>query len=169
MGLSRRTKRIIGEKMAKIWKKPISAEELNTRLRVKIMDFVDYRFDEIGDDFVSASIVVDERTHQPYGVLHGGAICLLAENIGSIAAYYCTEKENDFAFGMNLNASYFRPTFTGRAKAIARPKHIGKSTQVWDIEVLDDESRLISKIMFTVAVRRNDNPNNYPTIQKELK
>lgn len=145
-----------------IWKKSFTLDDLNDRIKVKIMEYVDFTFVEKGKDFISAKIVVDERTHQPYKILHGGAICLLAENLGSIAAYYCTEGIEDFAFGMNLNASYFRPTFKGHVTAIAKPKHLGKTTQVWNIEVKNDENKLVSQVMFTVAIKNIAKSDHYP-------
>lgn len=137
-----------------IWKKPFSIEELQQRQTLKVMANVGFEYTAMGPDFLSGRIKVDENTHQPMGILHGGAICLLAEQIGSVAAYLCTPHEDDKALGMNLNAHYFRPTLSGWATATARPTHLGKSTHVWSIDVTNDDDKLVARVTFAVAIRR---------------
>lgn len=121
---------------------------------MKLMAGVGFEYSELGPDYLAGRIKVDENSQQPMGILHGGAICLLAEQIGSVAATLCTPHEHDRALGMNLNAHYFRPTTSGWATATARPQHIGKATQVWDITVTNDQDAMVAKVTFSAAIRR---------------
>lgn len=143
----------------KIWRKDVTLEQVNTRATPNIMKSVGFEVTELADDYLRGRMKVDENSHQPMGILHGGAICLLAEQLGSVAAYLCTDHEDDRTLGMSLNANYFRPTFSGWVTGTARLVHRGKSTQVWDIEVTNDEGKLVAKVNFSVAVRRITTPS----------
>lgn len=142
--------------MTTIWQKKTSIDELQRRLTPPVMTNVGFEFTEIGTDFLEGRVKVDANTHQPMGILHGGVICLLAENIGSVAAYLCTPHENDKALGQSLNANYFRPTTHGWATARATPIHLGRTSHVWDISVTNDERKIVAVVTFTVAIRRFD-------------
>ena len=107
---------------------------------------------EIGEDFLSGKLPVDDRTTQPFGLLNGGASCLLAETIGSIAANSCVKDLNTTAVGMYLNASHLRPATSGWVTGTARPKHIGSKTQVWDINIVNDQDKSICLVTFGVSV-----------------
>lgn len=137
-----------------IWQKDINLAQLQQMPALNIMTQVGFEYTAMGPDYLTGRIKVDENSHQPMGILHGGAICLLAEQVGSVAAYLCTPHDKDRALGMNLTAHYFRPTQSGWATATAMPSHLGKSTQVWDIEVTDDDDALVAKVTFAAAVRR---------------
>lgn len=111
---------------------------------------------EIGKDFLRGSLPVDERTHQPFGLLHGGASCVLAEELGSIAANLCLEDPQDVAVGLEINANHVRSVRSGTVTGTARPLHVGRRTQVWDIRIEDEAGKLICIARLTVAVRRRD-------------
>lgn len=143
----------------RIWRKDHTLEHVNARATPNIMKSVGFEVTELADDYLRGRMKVDENSHQPMGILHGGAICLLAEQLGSVAGYLCTEHVDDRALGMSLNANYFRPTFTGWVTGTARLVHRGQSTQVWDIEVVNDEGKLVAKVNFSVAIRRISAPS----------
>ena len=111
---------------------------------------------EVGEDFLRGSLPVDERTHQPFGLLHGGASCVLAEELGSIAANLCLEHPQDVAVGLEINANHVRSIRSGIVIGTARPLHIGRSTQVWEIRIEDAAGKLICIARLTVAVRRHE-------------
>lgn len=108
---------------------------------------------EVGEDYLRATMPVDARTLQPYGLLHGGASALLAETLGSMAANLCTPDESIQAVGIELNANHVRGVTAGQVTGTARPLHVGRSTQVWDIRIEDDQGRLTCAARLTLAVR----------------
>ncbi len=109
-------------------------------------------FVECGDDWVTARMPVDERTHQPFGRLHGGASVALAETVGSMAASMCVDPEKFVAVGMEINANHIRPAYSGFVYATARPENVGRTTQVWSIRIEDEVGKLVCISRFTVAV-----------------
>ena len=108
---------------------------------------------ELGEDFLRATMPVDARTLQPYGLLHGGASALLAETLGSMAANLCTPDESIQAVGIELNANHVRGVTGGTVTGTARPLHVGRSTHVWDIRIEDEQGRLACAARLTLAVR----------------
>ena len=107
---------------------------------------------EIGPDFLRATMPVTPRTHQPMGVLHGGASVALAETVGSVAANLCVDGEKYVCLGQDINANHLRPISSGIVTATARPFHIGKRSHVWHIEIRDEEDRLVCVSRLTMAV-----------------
>lgn len=107
---------------------------------------------EVGDDYIVGRIPVDERTVQPFGILHGGASVLLAETLGSMAANYCLRRDNQIAVGLDINANHIRSVTTGWVYGTARPVHLGGTTQVWEIRLEDEEGRLTCLSRLTMAV-----------------
>ena len=107
---------------------------------------------EIGDDYLEMSMPVNERTRQPYGMLHGGASCTLAETIGSIASFLVIDTEKFFCVGLEINANHIRSVTEGFVTAKCSPLHLGKSTHVWDIKIFDNTQRLICVSRLTVAI-----------------
>jgi 1,4-dihydroxy-2-naphthoyl-CoA hydrolase len=107
---------------------------------------------EIGPDFLRGTMPVDERTHQPYGRLHGGASCVLAESLGSMASALCTDPKTAFCVGLEINANHLRGVREGTVTGTARPIHVGRTTQVWDIRIEDEEGKLVCVSRLTVAV-----------------
>jgi uncharacterized protein (TIGR00369 family) len=109
-------------------------------------------FLEAGDDFIKARMPVDERTVQPFGILHGGASVVLAETLGSVAANHCLRNPDQVAVGLEINANHIRSVASGWVYGTARPHHIGGSTQVWEIRIEDEEGRLTCLSRITMAV-----------------
>lgn len=111
-------------------------------------------YTEIGDDYVTGRIPVDERTVQPFGVLHGGSSVVLAETLGSMAANCCLKDPNTVAVGLEINANHIRPVTKGWVYGTARPVHIGSATQVWEIRMENEEGKTTCISRLTMAVTR---------------
>lgn len=107
---------------------------------------------DISTDSMTARMPVDHRTIQRIGILHGGASLALAETVGSIAASYCVDRKLFFIVGQEINANHIRPVREGFVYATATPLHLGKSSQVWDIKIKNEEGKLVCVSRFTVAV-----------------
>ena len=108
-------------------------------------------FTEVGPDYLRAIMPVDARTRQPYGLLHGGASVLLAETLGSSAGMLCVD-EDSIVVGIEINANHLRGVRDGLVTGTARPLHLGRSTQVWEIRIEDDSGRLVCVSRLTLAV-----------------
>lgn len=106
----------------------------------------------IGDNFIEARMPVDKRTHQPMGLLHGGASVALAETLGSFGAFLCVNPEEKACVGLEINANHIRSVREGFVIGRATPKHIGKTTQVWEITVSTEEGKLVCVSRLTVQV-----------------
>lgn len=135
-----------------IWFKPFTVEMLNDRPKNHLGALLDIRFVEVGDDFICATMPVDERTHQPAGILHGGASVVLAETLGSIASYMCIDPDKYIAVGLEVNANHLRPVSSGLVKGICRPLHKGAKTQVWEIKMYNDKGKMNCISRLTVAI-----------------
>jgi 1,4-dihydroxy-2-naphthoyl-CoA hydrolase len=107
---------------------------------------------EVGDNFLKMRMPVDERTHQPYGLLHGGASCALAETIGSVASHFIIDPGKFMCVGLEINANHVRSARSGYVTATCTPLHIGASTHVWDIKIHDEREKLVCISRLTVAV-----------------
>ncbi len=134
-----------------IWFRDYSLEELNYLAKGNILSHLGIEFIEIGEDFLKASMPVDERTRQPFGILHGGASVVLAETIGSCAACMVVDYPTELFVGQDINANHLRPVTSGRVTGTARPLHMGKSSQVWDIRIHDEQERLVCVSRLTMA------------------
>ena len=120
-------------------------------------EFLGLKWEEIGDDFLKMSMPVNNKTRQPYGFLHGGASCVLAETIGSFGSALVIDREKWYCVGLEINANHLRSVTKGSVIANARPLHLGKSTHVWDIKIYDDEEKLICVSRLTVAILPMEN------------
>lgn len=109
-------------------------------------------FSELGADYLKATMPVDHRTKQPYGLLHGGASCVLAETLGSLASAMIIDPEKFICVGLEINANHIRSAKSGLVTGIAKPIHIGASTHVWDIQIYDEGEKLICVSRLTVAI-----------------
>lgn len=118
-----------------IWFTPFSAEQLNERPKNHLGGLLDIQFTIVGDDFLAATMPVDQRTHQPAGILHGGASVVLAETLGSVASFMCIDPEKYIAVGLEVNANHLRPVKKGLVKGICTPLHRGAKTHVWEIKI----------------------------------
>lgn len=107
---------------------------------------------ELGDDFIRGTLPVTPKTMQPTGRLHGGANVVLAESLGSIAANLVVDRSRRVCFGMEINANHLRGVNAGKVTGTARPVHLGKSSQVWEIKIVDDKERLTCISRLTMAV-----------------
>lgn len=137
--------------MSSIWKTPIDLERLNAPSPT-INSLLDIRIEAAGDDWLSASMPVDELTHQPYGILHGGASVVLAETVGSIASYQCIDTSRYYCVGLDINANHLRAVRSGRVTAVAKAVHLGRTTHVWDIRLHDDAGNQTCISRLTMAI-----------------
>ena len=135
-----------------IWKTTPSLDQLNAMRRDTMIGMLDIVVTELGDDFVRGTMPVDARTHQPYGLLHGGASVALAETLGSIASMLCSDPKTERAVGLDINANHIRAVTSGRVTGTARPLHVGRTTQVWEIRIEDEAGRLVCIARLTTAV-----------------
>ena len=134
-----------------IWKQQVDLAAVNAWSRRTLMQAIDIRITEMGDDYLTGTMPVDDRTRQPYGILHGGASVALAETLGSTAAMLCCE-EGTAAVGLDINANHLRAVRQGTVTGTARPIHIGRSTQVWEIRIVNDAGELACLSRLTMAV-----------------
>jgi uncharacterized protein (TIGR00369 family) len=135
-----------------LWHTQPDIDHLNALLKNTIGEVLDIRFEAFSEDSLSASIVVDHRTHQPYGLLHGGASVVLAETVGSMASYLCIDPQKFYCVGLEINANHLRGIRSGRVTATAKPVHIGRSSHVWDIRLSSDEGKASCISRLTIAV-----------------
>ena len=135
-----------------IWKTHIDIKTITDSRINTIIDLMGIEFIEVGDDFLSARMPVDHRTHQPLGIMHGGASCVLAETLGSIAGNYSVDAKKQFCVGLDIFTSHIRMVKTGYVIGTAKPVHIGKKNHVWEIRIIDEEKRLVSLTRLTLAV-----------------
>ena len=118
-----------------------------------MVDHLGIEFLEIGDDYVTARMPVDYRTHQPFGILHGGASVVLAESLGSVASFLTLEDpKTQRAVGLEINANHIRSVSSGWVYAKAMPLHLGRTTQVWDIKITTEEGKLVCIVRLTMAI-----------------
>lgn len=135
-----------------IWLQQPELTALNALSKNTLVELLDIRFEAFDDDSLTASMVVDPRTHQPYGLLHGGASVVLAETLGSTASYLCIDNTQFYCVGLEVNANHLRGLRSGRVTAVARPLHLGRTTQVWDIRLSGDDGKLSCVSRLTMAV-----------------
>ena len=135
-----------------LWRTQPNIEQLNAGQKNTIGELLDIRFESFDDESLTASMVVDHRTHQPYGLLHGGASVVLAESVGSVAAYLCIDPSKFYCVGLEVNANHLRGVRSGRVTAVARAIHIGRTTQVWDIRLTSDDGKASCISRLTMAV-----------------
>ena len=134
-----------------IFRRGLDLAALNALSRGTAIEALGIEFVDIGDDRLVATMPVDPRTVQPYGLLHGGASVLLAETLGSSAGNMCVA-EGEVCVGLEINANHVRAVREGRVTGTARPLHIGRSTQVWEIRIEDARGRLACVSRLTLAV-----------------
>ncbi|MBI3533370.1 MAG: hotdog fold thioesterase [Burkholderiales bacterium] len=137
--------------MSSIWKKPISVEILNGLMPNTAGAHLGLEFLEVGDDFIVGRIPVDDRTRQPYGLLHGGVSVVLAETLGSCGAAFAAP-EGHQAVGLDINANHLRGVKSGWVTGTARPVHIGRTTQVWQIDLRNEDGDMTCTSRITMAV-----------------
>lgn len=126
------------------WYRAVTHAGLPTTLGIEIVEMTQER--------VVATMPVDERTRQPFGLLHGGASIALAETVASFGAAMLIDRERYTAVGQEINGNHLRPMFEGTVRAVGKPLHVGRSTQVWSIEIRDEQERLVCISRCTMAV-----------------
>jgi 1,4-dihydroxy-2-naphthoyl-CoA hydrolase len=139
-----------------IWKTAVTLEELQERARNTLSEHLGIRYTEIGPDYLRATMPVDARTHQPAGILHGGASVALAESVGSVGANLCVDMKTQVCVGQEINANHLRPIGSGLVTATARPYHVGSRSQVWHVEIADQRGKLVCVSRLTMAVLARD-------------
>lgn len=135
-----------------IWFKEFSLEELNRRGDKTMSDFLGIQFTEVGDDYLTATMPVTERTKQPIGILHGGANVVLAETVASTAANAVIDLAHFYCVGLEINANHLRSMRAGLVTATTSPIHLGRTTQVWQINIFNEEGKQTCVSRMTAAV-----------------
>ena len=137
--------------MPSLWKQPVSVQVLTDSHKNTAAERLGIEFLEVGDDFIRARVPVDVRTRQPYGILHGGVSVVLAETLGSCGAAYAAPAGHR-AVGLDINANHLRSASAGWVTGTARPVHVGRTTQVWQIDLQDEQGRPTCVSRITMAV-----------------
>ena len=136
-----------------IWfNKSLSLSDIKTIGTNTMGEHLGMEWVDIGDDFLKMKMPVDDRTKQPYGLLHGGASCALAETVGSVASAFVIDYNKFICVGLEINANHIRSVRDGFVTATCTPLHIGASTHVWDIKIHDDRAKLVCISRLTVAI-----------------
>jgi 1,4-dihydroxy-2-naphthoyl-CoA hydrolase len=136
-----------------IWhKKDLSLDDLAGLGKQTMGEHIGIRFSEVGENYLKATMPVDHRTHQPYGLLHGGASVALAETLGSVGAAMVIDTEKFICVGQEINANHIRGVRDGFVTGITTPLHIGKTSHVWEIKIYDEKERLVCVSRITVAI-----------------
>jgi len=139
----------------RIWQKPVSVESLTETHVNTTVAHLGIEFLEVGDDFIRARAPVDRRTVQPSGILHGGVSVVLAETLGSCGAHYSIP-EGQRAVGLDINANHLRAASSGWVTGVARPIHRGRTTHVWQIDLINDagEPTCVSRLTMAILLPR---------------
>lgn len=136
-----------------IWHTKPELEVLNSAQKANtIAEVIGIEMTEIGDDYLRGTMPVDHRTHQPMGILHGGASVVLAESLGSMAANLCVDTSKYYCVGLDINANHLRAVRSGNVVGTAKPIHLGRSTQVWEIKIEDENGKPVCISRLTMAV-----------------
>lgn len=136
-----------------IWfNKDLTIDMLRRTGKNTMDEHIGIEWTELGDDYLKARMPVDQRTKQPYGLLHGGASCTLAESIGSFASAMVIDPAQFQCVGLEINANHVHSATDGYVTGVAMPLHLGKSTHVWDIRIYNDIEKLVCVSRLTVAI-----------------
>ncbi len=130
----------------------LTVEMLNKLSPQTMVSHLGIEFTRIGEDFIEGKMPVDHRTHQPLGLLHGGASVALAETLASVAATCCVNRDVQYCVGLEINANHIKSARSGFVYGITKPLHIGKRTQVWEIKITNDQQELVCVSRITLAV-----------------
>lgn len=135
-----------------IWFKDTTLDMLNQRGKGTMVEFLDIQFVDFGDDYMTATMPVDNRTKQPIGILHGGANVVLAETVASTAANTVIDIEHFYCVGLEINANHIRSVKEGLITAVASPLHLGRSTQIWQINIFNADQKITCASRMTASV-----------------
>jgi len=139
-----------------IWFQECGLDDLNKHRVNTLNGTLDIEFTEIGPDYVVARMPVNNKTRQPFGIVHGGASVSLAESLGSIAANLVLDTSRFYGVGLEVNANHVRPAADGYVTGTTKPLHIGRKTQVWEIKIRNDQGQLTCISRLTVAILERD-------------
>ena len=143
-----------------IWLTEVTPDLINQLAPNTIVERIGIEFTEVGPDYLKARMPVDDRTVQPARILHGGASVVLAETLGSVAAYLCIDPQKKTAVGLDINANHVRSVSDGHVTGKVGPLHLGNSTHIWQISIHDDHERLVCIARITMAIL--DHKNQLP-------
>jgi len=135
-----------------IWQRQHSVKELNNMTQNCIEEHLGIEIVELGSDYISATMPVDHRTRQPFGLLHGGASVVLAESLGSLASNLCIDQNEKVAVGIEVNANHIKQVREGLVKGTVRPLHLGNKIHVWEIRIVNSAEKLVCICRLTVAI-----------------
>jgi 1,4-dihydroxy-2-naphthoyl-CoA hydrolase len=142
-----------------IWKQnPADLARINGWNANSMVDHLGIQIIEVGDDYLRGTMPVDQRTKQPFGLLHGGASVALAETLGSLAGTMCVDATKEMAVGLDINANHVRAVTAGVVTGTARPLHVGRNTQVWDIRIENEDGKLVCISRLTLAIVPRQSP-----------
>jgi len=137
----------------RIWfNKDVTVDDIKNLGKGTMGEYIGIEWVEVGDNFVKAKMPVDHRTQQPYGLLHGGASCVLSETVGSIASALVVDHSKFVCVGLEINANHVRSARQGYVTGVATPLHLGGNTHVWDIKIYGEQQKLVCVSRLTVAV-----------------
>ena len=138
---------------ARIWFKDYTLEEINRQAdKENILTRLGIRLTELGPDYIRGTMPVDDRTRQPFGILHGGASCVLAETLGSFASVMCVNQDTNFAVGSVITTNHLRPVESGTVEGLCKLIHLGKTKHVWEILITNESGKLVARSELTCAV-----------------
>jgi len=146
-----------------IWHDSFPLELVKKHSEGTLVSHVGIEFIDAGDDYVTAKMPVDARTHQPAHVLHGGASVVLAETLASWAATFVVDREKNYCVGLEINANHVRAASSGWVTGTARPVHLGRSTHVWEVRIVDESDRLVCISRVTMAILATANRYGNPS------
>ncbi len=136
-----------------IWKNDYALNNARQEGRyTSILGVLGIEITERGEDYLSGTMPVDHRTHQPTGILHGGASVVLAESLGSSATSMCLDLDREYCVGLDINANHIRAIRSGTVTGTAKPIHMGRSTHVWEINIVDEKQRKVCVSRITMAI-----------------
>ncbi len=138
-----------------MWKKKFDLDGLPSFLENSIDAHLGIEYLEIGDDHLVARMPVDERTRQPFGLLHGGASAVLAESLGSLAGYMAVD-ENHYCLGISINSNHLRAVTSGWVTGTVRPVRLGHRIHIWEIDIVNKDGKLVNHSVLTLAVQKQD-------------
>jgi len=138
--------------MAIWYRSSMTLEQLQSLGQEGMAGLIGITFTEMGENFLKAKMPVDQRTRQPYGILHGGASATLAETLGSVASAFVIDTDQFYCVGLEINANHIRAAREGWVYGIATPLHLGRTTHVWDIKITDEQDKLVCVSRLTVAI-----------------
>jgi 1,4-dihydroxy-2-naphthoyl-CoA hydrolase len=134
-----------------IWKSEVSLDDLN-KYPEYLGSFLGIKFTEWSENSLTATMPINDRTRQPFGILHGGASVVLAETIGTFASSLVINTNEFVCVGLEINANHIRPASSGEVKAVCSPIHLVNKTHVWDIRLYNDQDKIVCISRFTVAI-----------------